>query len=62
LSFPASGAGGVVGVLILILLTPIVAPSRGGFKAPERVHFLGELPKGASGKIQRLKLTAITES
>ncbi|MFV2054415.1 AMP-binding protein [Aliiroseovarius sp. YM-037] len=28
----------------------------GKFKAPERVHFLKELPKGPSGKIQRLKL------
>ena len=28
----------------------------GKFKAPERVHFLEELPKGPSGKIQRLKL------
>lgn len=28
----------------------------GAFKSPERVHFLKELPKGPSGKIQRLKL------
>ena len=28
----------------------------GAFKAPERIHFLPELPKGPSGKIQRLKL------
>ena len=28
----------------------------GKFKAPERIHFLNELPKGPSGKIQRLKL------
>lgn len=28
----------------------------GKFKAPERIHFLDELPKGPSGKIQRLKL------
>ena len=28
----------------------------GSFKAPDRVHFLPELPKGPSGKIQRLKL------
>lgn len=28
----------------------------GRFKSPERVHFLTELPKGPSGKIQRLKL------
>jgi len=34
----------------------------GGFKAPERVHFLPELPKGPSGKIQRLKLAEMTET
>lgn len=28
----------------------------GPFKAPDAVHFLAELPKGPSGKIQRLKL------
>ena len=28
----------------------------GAFKSPEKVHFLKELPKGPSGKIQRLKL------
>jgi acyl-CoA synthetase (AMP-forming)/AMP-acid ligase II len=28
----------------------------GSFKAPDRVYFLPELPKGPSGKIQRLKL------
>jgi acyl-CoA synthetase (AMP-forming)/AMP-acid ligase II len=31
----------------------------GKFKAPERVHFLTELPKGPSGKIQRLKLAEL---
>ena len=31
----------------------------GQFKAPERVHFLSELPKGPSGKIQRLKLAEL---
>lgn len=31
----------------------------GQFKAPDRVHFLAELPKGPSGKIQRRKLTEI---
>ncbi len=34
----------------------------GAFKAPERVHFLPELPKGPSGKIQRLKLAEMTEA
>ena len=28
----------------------------GAFKTPDRIHFLRELPKGPSGKIQRLKL------
>ncbi len=31
----------------------------GAFKAPERIHFLNELPKGPSGKIQRLKLAEL---
>ena len=28
----------------------------GVFKSPDMIHFLPELPKGPSGKIQRLKL------
>ena len=32
----------------------------GAFKAPDRVHILTELPKGPSGKIQRLKLAELT--
>lgn len=28
----------------------------GAFKAPDRIYFLAELPKGPSGKIQRMKL------
>jgi len=31
----------------------------GKFKAPDRVHVLPELPKGPSGKIQRIKLAAL---
>lgn len=31
----------------------------GTFKSPDRVHFLAELPKGPSGKIQRIKLAEI---
>ena len=31
----------------------------GAFKCPEKFHFLDELPKGPSGKIQRLKLEQI---
>lgn len=32
----------------------------GAFKAPDQVHILNELPKGPSGKIQRLKLAELT--
>ena len=32
----------------------------GKFKAPDRIYFLDELPKGPSGKIQRIKLLEIT--
>jgi acyl-CoA synthetase (AMP-forming)/AMP-acid ligase II len=31
----------------------------GPFKSPDQVHFMAELPKGPSGKIQRLKLADI---
>lgn len=31
----------------------------GDFKTPDRVHFMEELPKGPSGKIQRMKLAEI---
>ncbi|MEM9971072.1 MAG: AMP-binding protein [Pseudomonadota bacterium] len=31
----------------------------GGFKSPDVIHFLSELPKGPSGKIQRLKLAEL---
>ena len=31
----------------------------GKFKAPDHVHFLPELPKGPSGKIQRMKLAEL---
>lgn len=33
----------------------------GAFKSPDEIHFLDELPKGPSGKIQRLKLADILE-
>lgn len=33
----------------------------GAFKAPDIVHYLAELPKGPSGKIQRLKLASLLE-
>lgn len=31
----------------------------GTFKSPEKIHFMTELPKGPSGKIQRLKLSEV---
>ena len=31
----------------------------GKFKSPEKIHFMQELPKGPSGKIQRLKLESL---
>ena len=31
----------------------------GKFKSPNRIHFLSELPKGPSGKIQRIKLVEL---
>ena len=31
----------------------------GAFKSPDKIHFLDELPKGPSGKIQRLKLAEL---
>lgn len=34
----------------------------GGFKSPDVVHFLAELPKGPSGKIQRLKLADMIDA
>ena len=40
-------------------LIAICVAKLGTFKAPDTVHFLSELPKGPSGKIQRLKLQEI---
>ncbi len=37
-------------------LIAICAKALGKFKSPDRVHFMKELPKGPSGKIQRMKL------
>ena len=34
----------------------------GKFKAPDHIHFLPELPKGPSGKIQRIKLAEILDN
>ncbi|MBW4706638.1 AMP-binding protein [Roseobacter sp. YSTF-M11] len=43
-------------------LVALCVEKLGEFKAPDRIHFLPELPKGPSGKIQRLKLLAVTEA
>ena len=40
-------------------LIALCASKVGAFKAPDRVHLMAELPKGPSGKIQRLKLAEI---
>lgn len=40
-------------------LSQLMDKTLGKFKAPKRVYFLDELPKGPSGKIQRLKLAEI---
>lgn len=34
----------------------------GKFKTPDRVHFLAELPKGPSGKIQRIKIAEMVKT
>ena len=34
----------------------------GAFKSPDRIHFFAELPKGPSGKIQRIKLAELTQA
>ncbi|MEM6758190.1 MAG: AMP-binding protein [Pseudomonadota bacterium] len=34
----------------------------GGFKSPDVIHFLAALPKGPSGKIQRLKLAELIDA
>ena len=31
----------------------------GNFKSPNKIHFFKELPKGSSGKIQRLKISEL---
>jgi acyl-CoA synthetase (AMP-forming)/AMP-acid ligase II len=42
--------------LSAVALIDLCKERLGPFKAPDHVHFLDELPKGPSGKIQRLKL------
>ena len=44
------------------ILIDMCVQKLGKFKAPDHVYFLPELPKGPSGKIQRLKLLELTET
>jgi acyl-CoA synthetase (AMP-forming)/AMP-acid ligase II len=41
-------------------LIEICTEKLGAFKAPDRVHVLEDLPKGPSGKIQRLRIAELT--
>lgn len=41
-------------------LLDLCATRLGKFKSPDTIHFMDELPKGPSGKIQRLKLAELT--
>lgn len=41
-------------------LLDVCATRLGKFKSPDTIHFMDELPKGPSGKIQRLKLAELT--
>jgi acyl-CoA synthetase (AMP-forming)/AMP-acid ligase II len=41
-------------------LIQICAERVGEFKCPDRIHILADLPKGPSGKIQRMKLADLT--
>ncbi|MGJ8618586.1 MAG: AMP-binding enzyme, partial [Sulfitobacter sp.] len=43
-------------------LIELCAQRIGAFKAPDVVHILDDLPKGPSGKIQRLKIAELTSS
>ncbi|MEM7292846.1 MAG: AMP-binding protein, partial [Pseudomonadota bacterium] len=43
-------------------LNKLCVEQLGNFKSPKLIHFLPELPKGPSGKIQRLKLQEIVAS
>ena len=36
--------------------------SLGKYKSPDKIHFFKELPKGSSGKIQRLKIKDIMKN
>lgn len=40
-------------------LLELCSESLGSFKSPDTIHFMDELPKGPSGKIQRLKLAEL---
>jgi acyl-coenzyme A synthetase/AMP-(fatty) acid ligase len=40
-------------------LREFCATHLGKFKAPKAIHFVAELPRGPSGKVQRLKLVEL---
>lgn len=42
-------------------LSRLLEKRLGAFKSPKRIYFMDELPKGPSGKIQRLKLPGLIE-
>jgi len=42
-------------------LASLLEQKLGAFKSPKRIYFLDDLPKGPSGKIQRLKLPEMIE-
>ncbi len=43
-------------------LLEICTKQLGKFKTPDRIHFFPELPKGPSGKIQRIKIAELVKS
>ena len=51
-----TGSTATEGELIEVCRTRI-----GSFKAPDRVHLMAHLPKGPSGKIQRIKLAELVD-
>lgn len=44
------------------MLLALCTDRLGRFKCPDRIHFFAELPKGPSGKIQRMKLVELTQA
>ena len=42
-------------------LSDLLESRLGGFKKPKRIFFMPDLPKGPSGKIQRLRLPELVQ-